>query len=260
MPLAETYRRLVRLCEALRVTVLDGAPPADPAGGTWLSAAELAASPQAVEAAVDGASARILAEHGRSAPPHVAASRLLHDHLWSASLLVSGPWYLTGRVTRLSPDRLWAQPATGALALVPDDVREPRAPDGPEALRAAVAAYARPLLHAFGARTRRGPRALWGMAEDDLVSGIWYLGRALGEEARALLVADSVVPGGAGFRSLRAASGRSYPTRTRAGCCLYYTIRPVDTCLTCPRLGDAERLRRLAAEPDKQRRVAIAEG
>lgn len=249
MPLADTYHHLVRRCGALRVTVLDGGHPADSVGGTWLSAADLATNPQTLDTAVDGERARVLAGHGCSAPPHVAASRLLHDHLWSTSLLVSGPWYLTGRVPRLTPDRLWADPDTGAIAVVPGEFHEPRPPEGPEAVRAAVVEYARPLLHAFGPRTRRGPRALWGMTEDDLVSGIWYLGRTLGEEARAMLVADTLVPGGAGFRTLRDASGRRHPIRTRAGCCLYYTIRPTETCLTCPRLGDTERLRRLAEEP-----------
>jgi hypothetical protein len=248
MPLADTYHRLARLSEAFSVTVLDGGHPAGSVGGTWLSAAELAASPQALDAAVDGETARILAGYGHAAPPHVAAARLLHGHLWSAGLLVSGPWYLTGRVPRLAPDRLWTDPATGALAVVPGSWDEPRVADGAEAVRAAYAEYAGPLLDAFGPRTRRGPRALWGMAADDLISGIWYLGRTLGEEARALLVADSLMPGGAGFRMLRGASGRNHPTRTRAGCCLYYTIRPAETCLTCPRMGDGERLRRLDAE------------
>jgi hypothetical protein len=249
MRLVDTYRRLVHLCEALRVTVLDGGHPADSLGGTWLSAEDLVTSPHALDTALDGEAARIMAGYGCSAPPHVCVSRLLHAQLWSASLLVSGPWYLTGRVPRLAPDRLWTDPATGAHALVPGDFHMPQAPDGPPAVRAAVAEYAHPLLDTLGPRARRGTRALWGMAEDDLVSGVWYLGRTLGEEARAMLVADTLVPGGAGFRTLRGASGRTHRTRTRAGCCLYYTIRPAETCLTCPRLGDAERLRRLEAEP-----------
>ena len=121
-------------------------------------------------------------------------------------------------------------------------------------LRTAAADQARPLIAALGPRLRRGPRALWGMVEDDLVSGIWHLGRASGEEekgvataARLLPTPLSPFPAGAAFRRLHAADGTSYPTRTRAGCCLYYTVAPGEACATCPRTGDAERLARIDA-------------
>jgi hypothetical protein len=52
-------------------------------------------------------------------------------------------------------------------------------------------------------------------------------------------------PGGADFRRLTGRDGQSYPTRTRLGCCLFYTIRPAEACGTCPRTCDAERLHRL---------------
>ncbi|MFI8004899.1 hypothetical protein [Streptomyces sp. NPDC086010] len=55
-------------------------------------------------------------------------------------------------------------------------------------------------------------------------------------------------PAGAGFRWLTDAAGTPHPTRDRAGCCLYCTIRPEDACTTCPRTRDAERLRRIEAE------------
>jgi FhuF 2Fe-2S C-terminal domain len=263
MPFADTYHRLVRLCGALRVTILDSGHPAGSLGGsgTWLSAAELADRPEAAACAVEGERRRILADHGRGAPPYVAASRLLHDHLWAAALLMSGPWYLTGQVAGLPPDRLWIDPADGSLALLPEEPETGAPADraSPDSLRAAVAEYAAPLLEAFRPLTRRGTRALWGMVADDLVSGVWYLGRALGEETRAMRVADTLVPDGAGFRTLRGVSGRTYPTRTRAGCCLYYAIRPDATCLTCPRLADGERLRRLEEE-QPQEPVAAASG
>ena len=38
--------------------------------------------------------------------------------------------------------------------------------------------------------------------------------------------------------------------RPRLGCCLHYTIRPAEACLTCPRTGDDERLRRLAGDAE----------
>ncbi|GAA5015955.1 hypothetical protein GCM10025734_65260 [Kitasatospora paranensis] len=139
--------------------------------------------------------------------------------------------------------------------------RRPRrdAPDGaplggPEDLRGAVAAHCGPVLAAFRPAVRRGPHAMWGMVGDDLVSALWYLGRTLGDEDRAVAAATAVLPGGtppfpgaAAFRRLTGADGRSRPTRTRHGCCLYYAIRPDEACATCPRTCDAERLRRLEA-------------
>jgi hypothetical protein len=175
---------------------------------------------------------------------HVAASRLLHHYLWSAGLLLSGPWYLTGRIPRLRADELWIEPATGALAYRPGE----SSPGGADELRAAAAGHLGPVLAAFRPHVRRGPHALWGMAADDLASGIWYLGRMLGEEDRAVGVASAVLPGdtppfpgAADFRRLP--SGQW--TRTRQGCCLYYAVQPPDACLTCPRTTDAERVRRM---------------
>lgn len=53
--------------------------------------------------------------------------------------------------------------------------------------------------------------------------------------------------GTAGFRELRGPGGESLPTRDRASCCFFYTLRPEDTCVTCPRTCDADRVRRLSA-------------
>jgi len=56
--------------------------------------------------------------------------------------------------------------------------------------------------------------------------------------------------GGAGFRELdgtEGPDGAPRTTRDRATCCFFYTLRPEDTCLTCPRTCDAERVRRLTA-------------
>ncbi|MFF7453873.1 (2Fe-2S)-binding protein [Kitasatospora sp. NPDC008115] len=53
------------------------------------------------------------------------------------------------------------------------------------------------------------------------------------------------LPGAADFRRLRGEDGRGHHTRTRLGCCLYYAVEPDRACITCPRTGDEERLRRL---------------
>ena len=243
--LAAAYRRLIDVCPALRVSIVGATSEPDP---TWVRTDGTAS---AVEGLIAFESTRIAMEHGTAPPAHVAASRLLHDYLWSVSLLISGHWYLTQQVPELLASDLWIDPPTADLALRPGRC----APGGPDALRDAVVAHLEPVIAAFQPFTKRGPRALWGMVADDLVSGIWYLARMLGEEARGIELASAVLagdqprlPGSANFRLLSDGEARARWTRTRLGCCLYYAIGPTESCLTCPRTSDAERIRRLAAE------------
>ncbi|RPE36450.1 (2Fe-2S)-binding protein [Kitasatospora cineracea] len=238
--LALTYRQLADACPALTFSLVDEGPvggtPADgrertPAEGReWIPADRLAS---AVERLVDAEAARIRDRHGLAPRPHVAASRLLHHHLWTTSLLISGVWYLEGRVPLLPAGHLWTDTATGDFALRPGDW----APGDGAALRDAVAAHVGPVLAAFQPLVRRGPRALWGMATDDLLSGLWYLGRMLGEEDRAVATATALLPAGArpwtGPANFRRERGGW--TRTRQGCCLYYAVDPANPCATCPR-------------------------
>ncbi|WP_413755750.1 (2Fe-2S)-binding protein [Streptomyces sp. MMBL 11-3] len=263
--LREAYRQLADTCEALAVQVEEPAPRFTRTG---VSGAELTKDRRAMEAFLLAEDTRIRTRYDHVPRRDVAASRALHDYAWSVGLLMSGVWYLTGRVPRIRPEdvrldlvsgEFTVSPGSG-LACLPDD----RAAALPgvltvpheEALRAelrvAVADHMEPLLTAIGPYVRRGPRALWGLVADDLVSGIWYLGRALGREDDAVRAASALLPsavapfpGGADFRHLTGADGRRHPTRTRAGCCLYYTIRPTEACTTCPRTCDTERLRRL---------------
>ncbi|WP_127358073.1 (2Fe-2S)-binding protein [Actinacidiphila soli] len=252
-PAAYAFRLLAGMCEALPLEVTDGGHPTDTFGGTWWDTAQLTGRPEALRAVLDGESVRILNAYGHTARPDVAASRVLHHYLWSTGLLLGGPWYLQRRIPLIRPQELWIEPRTGTFAIAPGSFASPPGREASHAaLRAAFAEFVTPLLAAFRPEIRRGPRALWGMAGDDLVSAVWYLGRLLGQErvavreAAALLPDDTPpFPSGAGFRDLRGASGRSYATRTRAGCCLFYVIRPGEACLTCPRAADAERLRRL---------------
>ncbi|GHB01410.1 (2Fe-2S)-binding protein [Streptomyces chryseus] len=263
--LAGTYRHLTRVCASLRVEV---ARTAHPTAG-WTDGARLVAEDARLDGFVTGEALRIEAAHGHTARPDVAASRALHHYLWSVCLLMSGPWYLARRVPRLRPEDVHVELGSGDFAVVPGSFT--CLPDDPAAgspgvgvapdeealrveLRAAVVDHVRPLLDALGPRLRRRQRALWGMTGDDLVSGIWHLGRVLGEEDRSVRAATALLPGptapfpgGADFRRLRAAGGGPpHTTRTRLGCCLYYTISPGDACLTCPRVCDTERLARLA--------------
>ncbi|MFF0732383.1 (2Fe-2S)-binding protein [Streptomyces chartreusis] len=263
--LGDAYARLTGLCEALSVRV---AEPGAADAGAGVSAAELVKDGAALDAFVAAETARIKDRHGVIARRHVAASRALHDYAWSVSLLMSGAWYLERRVPRIRPEDLRLDLATAEFTVAPGSDLACLADDPTAALpgvltvpheealraelRAAVADHMAPLLDAIGPVARRGSRALWGMVSDDLVSGIWYLGRVLGREDEAVRAAGRLLPSavapypsGADFRHLTTADGRRHPTRTRAGCCMYYTIRPDEACATCPRTCDAERLRRL---------------
>ncbi|MGW3402317.1 (2Fe-2S)-binding protein, partial [Streptomyces zhihengii] len=46
-------------------------------------------------------------------------------------------------------------------------------------------------------------------------------------------------------REIAVPDGDPLPTRDRASCCMFYTLRPEDTCATCPRTCDADRVERL---------------
>ncbi|MEU9187129.1 (2Fe-2S)-binding protein [Streptomyces sp. NPDC048484] len=263
--LSDTYRHLAEVCRALTVRVGD---PASSATRTGLNGAELTKNAEALEAFLQAEDTRIRARYDHDPRRDVAASRALHHYAWSVGLLMSGAWYLTGRVPRISPEDVRIDLASGVFEISPgaDLACLPKDPAAAlpgmltvpheEALRAelrvAVADHMEPLLRAIGPYIRRGPRALWGLVTDDLVSGIWYLGRMLGREPDAVRAATALLPtavppfpGGADFRHLTDSDGRQHPTRTRMGCCLYYTIRPAEACATCPRVGDTERLRRI---------------
>ena len=263
--LGSAYTRLAGICEVLTAEV---AEPGMSVTQVGLNATELTVGQEAVNVFVEAEAARIQERYGHTARPHVAASRALHDYAWSVGLLMSGVWYLERRVPRIRPEDVSLDLITGVYKITPG-TRLSCLPGDPavglpgvtvvpneEALRAelrsAVADHMSPLLTALGPIARRGSRALWGMVSDDLVSGIWYLGRVLGREDDAVRAATELLPSavspyprGAEFRHLTDTSGRSHPTRTRAGCCLYYTIRPDEACFTCPRTCDTERLRRL---------------
>ncbi|MDN3027408.1 (2Fe-2S)-binding protein [Streptomyces sp. S.PB5] len=259
--LADTYRRLAGICEALEVRVSEA-----PQGG--VTAAELASDRDVLDAFVAAETARVRHRYETAVRPDVAASRALHDYAWSVGALMGGTWYLERRVPRIRPEDLRLDLTTGSyeitpgteLACLPDDALSaaPGVLTLPQEdllrtqLRISLADHMRPLLAAIGPVARRRSRALWGMVEDDLVSAIWYLGRMLGEESEAIRAATEVLPmpvppypAGAGFRHLVGEDGRSHATRTRTGCCMFYAIRPAEACSTCPRTCDQERLRRL---------------
>ncbi|MFI9237929.1 (2Fe-2S)-binding protein [Streptomyces cinnamoneus] len=264
-PFAAAYARLKEALPAL--TVLSGPPRR---GKGWVSAAGIAAGGAELDAFLAWDEAQVLRDYGQRARPDVVASFGLHRYAWHACLLITLPWFLHRRVPRLpagavsfhrSTGRITAE--AGEFACLPGDpaaaLPGARPVADAEALRAevrsAVAAHLAPVLEGFRPRMRRGARALWGMATDEVAEGLWHVGRLLGEEERArhelgLLLPGATAPyvGGAAFRELTGPRGESWPTRDRASCCFFYTLRPDDTCVTCPRTSDADRIERLSAQ------------
>ncbi|MGG7570729.1 (2Fe-2S)-binding protein [Streptomyces sirii] len=265
-PVADAYARLSEVFPGMQVTTWDSAPPT---GDGWVGAAGLAAGGEILDTFLAWDDAQVRRDYGQRARTDVIASFALHRYAWPACLLITVPWFLHRRVPVLPPQNVSFQRALGRMAVridsfgcLPDDpaaaLPGARVVADEEALRAevraAVAGHLAPVLEGFRTRMRRGPRALWGMATDEIVEGLWYLGHLLGEEPRAMAELELLLPGatapyvrGAGFRTLAGPNGEVLPTRDRASCCMFYTLRPEDTCVTCPRTCDADRLTRLTA-------------
>ncbi|WP_269856464.1 iron-sulfur protein [Streptomyces sp. RPT161] len=263
-PLAASYARLAEVLAGLRVTE---EPPRT--GDGWLGAHRLAECGSTLDEFLAGVGTGILREYGTRARPHVVASLAFHRYVWPACLLFTVPWFLHRRVPRVGLADVsfhrtadWMTVRSAALVCLPDDpaagwpgaVTVPDAAALRGALRGAIAEHVGPLLDAFRARTRRGPHALWGMVCDEITEGLWHVARLLGEEDRAVAELDALLPGGtppypggAGFRAL----SRRH-TRDRLTCCLFYTLRPENPCVTCPRTCDAQRIERTGAEAERQ--------
>jgi FhuF 2Fe-2S C-terminal domain len=260
-----SYARLSAVFPGLRITA---APPRSGTG--WSTTEQLARGGRALDAFVARDTAQVTHEHGRPPRPDVAATLALHRYLWPACLLFTVPWFLHRRVPRLPVADVSFHRATGRMTVrtrsfscLPDDpaarlpgARTVRSADAlRDELRGALAEHAGPVLDGFRPLLRRGPRALWGMVTDEIAEGLWYVGRLLGEEERAVAELAALLPGGtapyagsAGFHrpgsdDLSVGS----PARERLTCCLFYTISPTDTCAACPRTCGGDRIRRAAS-------------
>ncbi|THA39241.1 MULTISPECIES: (2Fe-2S)-binding protein [unclassified Streptomyces] len=267
-PVADAYARLSQVYGKLQITER-AAHESAPRGVGWVGADALAAGGAELDGYLAWDDAQVLRDYGRQARPDVVATFGLHRYAWPACLLITAPWFLHRRVPLLSAQQVAFHRTQGRMnvrvesfACLPDDpaaaLPGARVVPDEEALRgevrAAVAQHLEPLLDSFGPRTRRGRRALWGMVTDEIVSGVWHLGKLVGEEQRARAELEALLPGmtapytaGAAFRMLSGPAGERLPTRDRASCCLFYTIRPEETCTTCPRTCDADRIVRLTA-------------
>ncbi|PAZ13788.1 iron-sulfur protein [Streptomyces sp. SA15] len=271
-PVTAAYARVTQALPTLTVMELSPGEQA-PEGGGWVTAAALADGGAGLDAFLAWDDAQVLRDHGRPARPDVTAGFGLHRYAWPACLLITAPWFLHRRVprypvTNVSYDRTQGPMAfavrPGPFACLPDDPAAtlPGARPVPdeEALRAevraAVAEHMGPVLAGFGPRMRRRGRALWGMVTDEIVESLWYVAELLGEDEQRraereleLLLPGATKPyvGSAAFRELTGPNGEALPTRDRASCCMFYTLDPEDTCVTCPRTSDADRVTKLLA-------------
>ncbi|MEU1463927.1 (2Fe-2S)-binding protein [Streptomyces sp. NPDC005727] len=269
-PFTAAYARLTAVHPGLTVTEPDPAR-ALPEGGGWVGAAGLAEGGDRLDAFLAWDEAQVLRDYGRRARPDVVASFGLHRYAWPACLLITVPWFLHRRVPRLpvtavshdrAAGRMAVRPASFAClpgdpaAVLPGAVVVPDEEALRAEVRAAVAEHLEPVLAAFGPRMRRRGRALWGMATDEVVEGLWYVAHLFGadEERRAVRELELLLPGAtrpyagsAAFRVLTGPDGEPLATRDRASCCMFYTVRPEDTCATCPRTCDSDRIARLTA-------------
>ncbi len=208
---SDAYARLSAVFPGLRIT--DAAPPA---GGGWLTAAELARGGPATARFVAGDARRIGGTHGVAPRPDAAAALALHRYLWPACLLFTVPWFLHRRVPRLPLGDVAFHPSDGhftvrvrEFACLPGDGAEllpgARTVAGPaalrEELRAALAEHVDPVLAAFAPLLRRHPHALRRQATDEIAEGLWYIARLLGEERRAVAELTRLLPEGARFRA-----------------------------------------------------------
>ncbi|WP_210584549.1 (2Fe-2S)-binding protein [Streptomyces sp. GESEQ-35] len=271
--LSDAYTRLTTAFPALAITEL-GAGEQLPREGGWVAADSLAEGGAGLDAFLEWDDAQVVRDYGQRARPDVVASFALHRYAWPACLLITVPWFLDRRVPRfpvtgVSYDRTVPELPVGRMAVRPHSFAclpgDPaaalpgaRVVADEEALRdevrEAVAEHLQPVLSGFGPRMRRRGRALWGMATDEVVEGLWYVAHLLGEQERAMRELELLLPGAtrpyvgsAAFRELTGPDGESLPTRDRASCCMFYTLRPEDTCATCPRTCDADRIVKLVA-------------
>jgi len=264
--LAESYDRTAEALPWITFLPLGPDEPL-PGGDTWVGAAALARDPEALDAYLTWDREQVLRDHGRPGRPDVVAGFGLHRYAWPACLLFTLPWFLHRRVPYLPVERvahdrehgrIAARPA--GFACLPGDpaasvpgARVVRDEDALRAeLRSAVAEHLEPVLGAFGPVMRRRGRGLWGMATDEITEGLWYVGNLLGEERRAVRELEALLPGtekpyagSPAFRELTGPRGESLTTRDRVSCCLFYTLNPRDTCVTCPRTCDQDRVAKL---------------
>ena len=263
---ADAYDRLAEAHPDATVIELGPGQP-HPRGAGWVGAAGLAAGDGDLDAFLSWDDEQVLRDHGERGRPDVVAGFGLHRYAWPACLLITVPWLLHRRVPRLPVEDVSYHRTdgrfgvrTGTFACLPGDpaAAQPgaRVVGDEEALRgevrAALTEHLEPVLGGFGPRMRRRGRALWAVVTDDVVEGLHYIGQVVGEGDRAQRELEQLLPGAtrpfvgsAGFRELTGPDGAALPTRDRASCCFFYTIRPDEMCDNCPRTCENVRISKL---------------
>jgi hypothetical protein len=257
-PLDDTLARLGGRVHALRLGAPDG----------WLTLSDVCGDAYAdvVDVAATGYATR------RS---DIRGNRMLEIWTWLVATPAAATLLLDRRLPDVGADNvavvpgLWVDPAPVALRsgrfwCLPGDP----AADHPDAtvvaderalvleLNAMLRERHLPeLIETIAVRSRRGRRALWRGATDQLVGAFTRAGTALGCEADAMALARIA---GDGEKPMRAQVRIErfeleglppYTMHLRDGCCLYYRVdgRPPH-CSNCPLVDDEHRVELLAAE------------
>ena len=124
-----------------------------------------------------------------------------------------------------------------------------------DVLRREVRAACRRLPGRLRRRAKLARRHLLGAFFDGLDTGVWYGGPAnAGAAPEVLRLGALVLPGSTAefadrstVYQLTDTRGREQLSRRRVGCCYYYKVTEGgEACATCPRVTDAERVKRYA--------------
>ncbi len=254
-----------------RLAVRSDVPAEEPG---WTTTADLQAADalEALLARVHGnVCALVPAGTVGDVPDTVAPAYVLGWYLAAVASAAAVPFVHARRVPGLRADRValrlsdvgWPDAVavlSPRFACLPDDPDAGHRDADPvadlealrTALRAELAEHATGFLAAWGRRGRRGRHALWGFVSDALVDAVWEAapGEVGAREAAAVLPPRGrgrLAPfvGTGGFRSFARPDGTVELVRSRVSCCLAYAVPGAEVCLSCPRIDDAERARRV---------------
>jgi hypothetical protein len=220
-------RDVVRPCADL------GILPDVPAGGDWLTAAELL-EPAGLEVALE-------AMHVRwSTPDRRVDGAFLTGHLaWYLGIATIGPWLRDGALVDPALDAVAVHGgADGLDGVAVDGDRAVQEGCSPHDLTDQLHDHTDRFVRAMRRSTPLGERAIRALTADALAGVFQWAGRAAGDEPRALSVATDVLAGPAwrwrgSFLVVR--DGRSDGVlHERGSCCLSYRCAGEVPCDTCP--------------------------
>ena len=124
-----------------------------------------------------------------------------------------------------------------------------------DVLRGQVRMHADDFLAGYVGRAKLARRHRLGAFFDGLDTGVWYGGTTeAGAAPEVLRLGALVLPGStpefpdpSTVYRLTDTRGREHLSRRRVGCCYYYKVTEGgEACATCPRVSDAERVKRYA--------------